>query len=62
MDWAAPCLRNLGSGSQSPHPLWDRPALPTSSAWLEKVVSEALGHGKPSRGRETNWDTGKATG
>lgn len=29
--------------SQSPDPLQHGPALPTSSAWLEKVVSEGLG-------------------
>lgn len=37
-------------GSQSPCSLWDGLALPTSSAWLEKVVCEALGHGNAGKG------------
>ena len=41
--------------SQSPFPLWDRSALPTSSAWLEKVVPEALGQGKMKWG----WGKGR---
>ena len=38
--------RELRKGSQSPVPLWDRSALPTSSAWLQKVVPEAPSQGK----------------
>lgn len=51
-DKAIPCLRKperereLRKGSQSPVPLWDRSALPTSSAWLQKVVPEAPSQGK----------------
>ena len=38
--------RGLRKGSQSPVPLWDSSALPTSSTWLEKVVPEAPSQGK----------------
>lgn len=33
-----------------PPPALEGAALPTSSAWLEKVVSKALGHGEMQRG------------